>query len=145
MSFQTLILLELVHADYSLAGDDDDMGIHRVELVDGFSLEHVEIDVVEDLEGEGLLLGVRFKLHGEADEAWRSHLGRHVSSPAAHIVGDKRVDDHGSCLQNLLGQEKDALCRKEGQLVEDRRVLLRFLVVDHVLACWLDTALDRHL
>ena len=47
---------ELINTDDALASNNYDMCVHRVELINGLALEHVQVDVVKDLERECLLL-----------------------------------------------------------------------------------------
>lgn len=115
------------------------MGIHRVELLDSFCLEDIQVDVVEDLQREGLLLGVRFKLHRERHETWWSYLGWHVGSDAADVVRYQLLQHHGACLHNLARDKEDTLGRVIGKFEEHRTVLLGLLVVYNVLSGGLST------
>ena len=56
-----------------------------------FSLEDVQVDVVEDLECKCLFLGVGLEFHRKADEARWADLSRKICSASCDFISDERV------------------------------------------------------
>jgi len=65
---------DLFDADHSLGSYNNVVLAHSEQLDDGLCLQHVEVNIVQNLESEGLLQRVGLELHGETSEPRRATL-----------------------------------------------------------------------